>query len=76
MKQHESAFENFATILKSKMAGVTGVVEGVKIAWAQLAVIFEGAHFLAESAEESVKLVRQSQEPAGSLASAPPRPAT
>lgn len=62
MKQHESAFENFATILKSKMAGVTGVVEGVKIAWAQLAVIFEGAHFLAESAEESVKLVRQSQE--------------
>ena len=62
MKQHESAFENFATILKSKMSGVTGIVEGVKIAWAQLAVIFEAGHFLADAAEDSVKLVRESQD--------------
>lgn len=62
MKGHESASEQFANILKSNMKGVTGAVEGVKIAWAQLAVIFEAANFLREAVTDTVKMTTEAQK--------------
>jgi hypothetical protein len=62
MKGHESATEQFANILKNNMKGVTGAVEGVKIAWAQLAVIFEAGHFLKDAVQETIAATVESQK--------------
>jgi hypothetical protein len=61
MKGHESATEQFANILKSNMKGVTGAVEGVKIAWAQLAVIFEAGNFLKDAVRDTIKMTTEAQ---------------
>jgi hypothetical protein len=61
MKGTESATEQFANILKANMKGVSGAVEGVKIAWAQLAVIFEAGRFLKSAVIDTVKMTVESQ---------------
>lgn len=62
MKGHESATEQFANVLKSNMKGVTGAVEGVKIAWAQLAAIAGAGAFLKDAVDETVKMTVESQK--------------
>ena len=59
MKQQTSAFEDFSQILKSKMSGVTGVVEGFKVAWAQFAVIGETTHLMYEAAEGAAHMAKE-----------------
>lgn len=62
MKGHESATEQFANVLKGSMKGVTGAVEGVKIAWAQLAAIAGAGAFLKDAVDETVKMTVESQK--------------
>jgi hypothetical protein len=61
MQGSESAFEQFANILKARMSGVTGVVEGVKTAWAQLAVVMGAAVFLGQAVNKTVELVEEAK---------------
>ena len=62
MKGHESATEQFANVLKGSMSGVTGAVEGVKIAWAQLAVVFAAGAFLKKAVDETVAMTVEAQK--------------
>lgn len=62
MKGHESASEQFANVLKGSMSGVTGAVEGVKIAWAQLAVVFAAGAFLKKAVDETVAMTVEAQK--------------
>lgn len=56
MKSYESSFEQLGNVMKDRLRGITGVVEGVKVAWAQLAVVGEAANLMREAVMETVKI--------------------
>ncbi len=61
LKGHESATEQFASVVKSNFKGVNGAIEGVKIAWAQLAVVIGAGAMLKGAITDTVKWTDDSQ---------------